>query len=88
MSIIVFPALGVGCFSGLEVVLVRSVASLLTAPDRQGALFSLLGAVDITVNLLSNVSTAAIYSVTVRYVRGAVFYVLGGFEISAFILFG
>ncbi|WAR19561.1 LOW QUALITY PROTEIN: PCFT-like protein, partial [Mya arenaria] len=51
-----------------------------------GALFSALAAVDITVNLLSTASTGTIYSVTVNYVRGAVFYVLVGMEMTSFTL--
>ncbi|XP_052766124.1 solute carrier family 46 member 3-like [Mya arenaria] len=82
-DMMLYIAIAVGCFSGLESVMVRSIASVLTPADRQGALFSALAAVDVTINLLSNVFTGTIYSVTVNYVRGAVFYVLVAVELMS-----
>lgn len=81
-----YVAAAVSSFGPLESTIIRSVASSLTDPHKQGAIFSAFAAVEITVNLLSNVGTSAIYSVTVKFMRGFVFLVLSSFDGISFII--
>lgn len=74
-------------FGPLESTIIRSLASSLTDSQQQGAIFSAFAAVEIIVNLLSNVGTSTIYSVSVSFMRGFVFLILASFDaIAAFLL--
>ncbi|KAL4238944.1 hypothetical protein ACF0H5_003648 [Mactra antiquata] len=81
-----YAAAAVSCFGGLEGTMTRSIVSSMTSPQRQGAIFSAFAAVEVIVNLLSNVGTSAIYSLTVQFSRGFVFYVMAGFDSVATII--
>ncbi|KAH3854560.1 proton-coupled folate transporter-like isoform X2 [Dreissena polymorpha] len=83
---LLYIALAANSFTGLESVMIRSIASTLTDASRQGALFSAFAAVDVTINLLSDIATGTLYSLTVGILRGFVFIVLGGVQVIAFLL--
>ncbi|XP_045187748.2 solute carrier family 46 member 3-like isoform X2 [Mercenaria mercenaria] len=79
-SSMLYIAAAASSFGPLESTIIRSVASSLTDPSQQGAIFAAFASVEIIVNLLSNVGTSAIYSVSVKFMRGFVFLVLSSFD--------
>ncbi|XP_060569512.1 lysosomal proton-coupled steroid conjugate and bile acid symporter SLC46A3-like [Ruditapes philippinarum] len=78
--------IAVGCFGPLSVTMHRSILSHLTPPEKQGAIFSAVGTLEVVSHLLSNIITSSVYAETVSYMRGLVFLVLGGFDAVCVIL--
>ncbi|XP_045187628.2 solute carrier family 46 member 3-like [Mercenaria mercenaria] len=78
--------IAVGCFGPLSTTMQRSILSHLTPPERQGAIFSAVGTLEVVTSLLANVMTSWIYAATVSYMRGLVFLTVGGFDAICIVL--
>ncbi|KAH3858706.1 solute carrier family 46 member 3-like [Dreissena polymorpha] len=78
--------IAVGMFGPLSTTMQRSILSHLTPPEKQGAIFSVVGTLEIVCTLVANASTSYIYAATVSYMRGLVFLVLGGYDVICIIL--
>lgn len=85
-DVMYYSIIVVGCFGPLSITMHRSILSHLTPPEKQGAIFSAVGTMEVVTHLLSSVITSSIYAETVSYMRGLVFLVLGGFDAVCIIL--
>ncbi|KAL3874340.1 hypothetical protein ACJMK2_037369 [Sinanodonta woodiana] len=81
---LLWVALGVNMLGIMTFSMIRSMLSQLTPADKQGAVFASLAAVETVCNLVSNVSTGAIYAATVTFMKGFVFLVLAGYNVISF----
>ncbi|XP_033735442.1 solute carrier family 46 member 3-like [Pecten maximus] len=77
----------VGIFSMVTGPILRSIMSLMTPPDRQGALFAGLAVVQTLCTVLVDVLSKAVYLATVEISRGAVFLLSAGYCVLVLILF-
>ncbi|KAK3601531.1 hypothetical protein CHS0354_027673 [Potamilus streckersoni] len=73
-----YAVTAVGCFSFIVSGMIRSLLSHLTPPERQGALFAGIAAMETICSLISNLSGNAIYAATVSFMSGFVFLVCAG----------
>ncbi|KAL3872670.1 hypothetical protein ACJMK2_035882 [Sinanodonta woodiana] len=70
----------VGTGGNLTIPMIRSIMSCLTPPDKQGAIFSTMSAMNQICNVFSNVLTNTIYSATTSVFSGTVFIIFAGLQ--------
>lgn len=75
----------VGASGLLTIPMCRSLMSKLTRSDQQGAIFAAIGAVETAFNLGGSVAANEIYSYTVGFYRGFVFFVFTGCSAVGFL---
>ncbi|XP_045187997.2 solute carrier family 46 member 3-like [Mercenaria mercenaria] len=78
----------VGSVGLLTVPMCRSLMSKLTRSDQQGAVFAAIAAVETAINLGGSVAANEIYSHTVGFYKGFVFFVFAGCCLVGFMLMG
>lgn len=78
----------VGVCGLLTVPIIRSLLSKLTLPDHQGAIFSTIAAMETVINIGGTVAANEIYSHTLDFYSGSVFFIFTGCNFICFIMMG
>ncbi|XP_045187575.2 solute carrier family 46 member 3-like [Mercenaria mercenaria] len=76
----------VGTFGLLTIPMIRSILSQMTSPQKQGAVFASISAVETAVNCIGALSANSVYIATVKIQRGFTFILFAGFSVISMIL--
>lgn len=81
-----FAASAIGLFSMLPLPMLRAFASQVSPPNRQGALFSCIGVLEVAGGLAGTASLTVLYGITQRWLPGFVYLVVAGISLFALLL--